>query len=583
MRGPVGLVHRRLSIIDIKGGHQPMTSGDGRFCIVYNGEIYNFRELRTELEADGYRFKTRSDTEVILAGFERWGEECLQRLNGIYAFALWDDHQKRLLLVRDPLGVKPLYYFEDADRLIFASELKAILTDPSVTRQVDPDSLALFLTLRYVPSPRCMLQEIQKLEPGHYLVADADGIRVQRYWTRIPEILKMNEDEAADRYAELLEAAVSRQLIADVPVGLYLSGGVDSALLLSLMSRQTSEPVRTYTVGFGEDSAEDESADARETAAHFGAEHHEVVVDSVDYATWLPTMTWHLEEPIGTTSTVPYYFVSQAAGNSVKVVLTGQGADEPWAGYTRYIGERIAGSLMWAPGWARRAVAGCADFVPGRGETFRRGLRALAYEDPADRFPAGYAVFTERQKRSLLRPEVWAAISTRPRELVSDFLDEVGHLDSLSQMLYLDTRTWLPDDLLLYGDKLAMAHSVEARVPFLDLDLLSFVESLPPNLKLNRLVGKYLHKRVARRFLPDAVVDRKKKGFASPMDRWLREGFGGYAADLLLDPGAGLREYFNVGEVERLLNDHVRNKRGHQRQIFTLMAFEVWHQTFCRL
>lgn len=580
--GQIGLGSRRLSIIDLDGGHQPIANGDRTHWIVYNGELYNYRELRAELEDNGYDFQTASDTEVVLGAFDVWGADCVKRFNGIFAFAIWDTRNRRLFLARDHLGVKPLYYYTGNGRLIFGSEIKSIIKDPSVPRELNLDALDSFLTYRYVPSPDTLLEGIHKLPPGHRLTLQGGAVVVDRYWNYVPVINhQLDEVEATEQLAERFEAAVRRQMVSDVPVGLMLSGGIDSGAVLAVMSRCTPEPVKTFTVGFSEQTDANELDEARETARIFSAEHHDIVVGAIDHREFLSKVMWHLEEPISTTSILPFYYVSELASQHVKVVMTGQGADEPFAGYNRYRGEKLGGYLRKFPSVVQQGLSEAMGRLPRRGEAFRRAARALTVQDPLARFIEVYAVFPAAERTALYRPHVAERIGAHnPASAIAPLQRSVSHLDTLSQMLYIDTRVWLPDDLLLYGDKLSMAHSLEARVPFLDVELIEFVETLPPDLKLRGLTGKYIHKKAAARLLPPNVIKRRKKGFATPMDRWLQSDLVPYVRETLLSPDSATREYFEPAAVERMLAEHASGRVSHQRQIFGLLVLELWHRIF---
>jgi asparagine synthase (glutamine-hydrolysing) len=578
----VGIGSRRLSIIDIEGGHQPIANAAKTHWIVYNGELYNYRELRRQLEDAGYTFQTATDTEVVLGAFDVWGADCVTRFNGIFAFAIWDTEHGRLFLARDHLGVKPLYYYTGPGKFVFGSEIKSILEDKTVPRELDVEALDSFLTYRYVPSPDTLLRGIQKLPPGHRLTLQGGVVVVDRYWNHVPVInYQLDEVEATEQLAERFEQAVRRQLVSDVPVGLMLSGGIDSGAVLAVMSKYTPEPVKTFTVGFKEQTDANELDEARETAEIFGADHHDILVDAIDHRDFLSKVMWHLEEPISTTSILPFYYVSELAGRHVKVVMTGQGADEPFAGYNRYRGEKLGGYLRKFPSVVQQGLSEAMGRIPHRGEQFRRAARALTVEDPLERFIEVYAVFPAAERQELYRSDVAAQIKDHdPSRAIARLQREVAHLDSLAQMLYIDTRVWLPDDLLLYGDKLSMAHSLEARVPFLDRQLIEFVETIPPELKLRGLTGKYIHKRAASRLLPPQIIKRRKKGFATPMDRWLQTDLIAYVRDILLAPGAATREYFRPEAVEQMLQRHASGRISYQRQIFALLVLELWHRIF---
>jgi asparagine synthase (glutamine-hydrolysing) len=590
--GRIGLGFRRLSIIDLETGHQPIPNEDESRWVILNGEIYNYRELRRELEAAGHRFRTRSDTETIVHGHEEWGADVTRRLNGIFGLAVWDARAGRLLLARDHLGVKPLYYHDDGRRLLFGSEIKALLQDESVPRALDEEALAIFLSLGYVPSPRTLFRGIRKLPPGHRLRVDAAGARLERYWNTIPELHDISENEAVEEYARRFRLAVERQMVSDVPVGSLLSGGVDSALVTAVMREvaqgtaggplgaggRASGPVMTFSVGFEEEGDWNELVDAAESSRLLGTEHRDLRIHAGHYVDFFPESLWHLEEPVLSQSTFAFYFLAKLARRSVKVVLTGQGADEPLAGYDRYRGEKLAASLGWlaASPVSRRLVAA----LP-RAEKLRRAARSLGERDPLQRFARIHALFAPADLGRLLQPELAARLAgVDPAEPLRFWQRDVQHLDGLSQLLYVDTRMSLPDDLLLYGDKLAMASSLEVRVPILDVELVEFVETLPPALKLRGLTGKHVHKLAARRWLPEAVIRRRKKGFGTPVDAWFQRELDGFVRGTLLAPGSVCREYFVPRAVEKLLLEHRERRRDHRRRIFALLSFELWHRRF---
>jgi asparagine synthase (glutamine-hydrolysing) len=575
----LGLGFRRLSIIDLTTGHQPMADESSQRWVILNGEIYNYRELRRELEAAGHHFRTHSDTETLVHGHEVWGADVTTHLNGIFGFALWDSGKRELLLARDHMGVKPLYYHDDGKRLRFGSEIKAILQDERVPREIDPEALAIFLAYGYVPSPRTLFKGIRKIPPGWRLRCDARGARLERYWRAIPEIRHgISEPEAIDEYARLLRQAVERQMVSDVPVGVMLSGGLDSGLVTAIMRELTDQPIRTFSVGFEAEGDWNELDDAAETARRFGTEHHPLRIGTDAYIDFFAESFWYLEEPVLSQSTFAFYYLSKLAREHVKVVLTGQGADEPLAGYERYRGEKLAASLGWLAGspLSRSLV----EALP-RAERLKRAARSLSERDPVTRFSEIHALFSEADLRQLLRPEParqLAGFDTRAP--LRDLQREVGHLDSLSQLLYCDTRLSLPDDLLLYGDKMSMANSLEARVPLLDIDLVRYIESLPASLKLHGLTGKYVHKRAAERWLPMTTIRRRKKGFATPVDLWFQSELDGFVRDTLLGSGSACSEWFEPRFVTQMLDEHRSRRRDHRRRIFALLSFELWHRRF---
>ncbi len=570
--GSLGFGFRRLAIIDVDGGTQPIVDDATGCAIEFNGEIYNYRELRAELEVRGHRFSTSSDTEVILRGYLEWGDDVVHHLNGIFGVAIWDPRSRRLLLARDHFGVKPLYWSDLGGVLRFGSEMRTILDDPAVERRLDPDAVRLLLHFGYLPSPHTLIDGVHKLGPGHLLTCDAEGVRVRRYDTRIATIdHSIDERRAVAEYTELFDAAVTRQMVSDVEVGCLLSGGVDSGMVLSVASAASSSPIQTFTVGFGDDFDHDESADAAETARHFGARHHDLRVTVDDVEALLHECLWHVEEPVLSQSTFAYQLMTREVRDHVKVVLTGQGADEPWAGYDRYLGERYGARARWLFGsTAASAVAGRF----GGAERFRRATESLGLADPVDRFTAIHTVFEPRLVDELGGPGL-ARATIDPRDVVRRWQEPVAHLDEFSQLLHIDTRLSLADDLLLYGDKLSMSNSVEARVPILDRELMAYVESLPPQMKLRRRTAKYVHKQAAEHFLPKEFVYRQKRGFATPIDRWFASELVPLLERTVLRPDSVCAEMLDPTAIRRLVDDHRSGRRNHRRQLTTLVSLEI--------
>ena len=580
--GPVALGARRLSIIDVEGGHQPIPNEDRSVWATLNGEIYNFKDLRAELESKGHVFTTRTDTEVLAHGYEAWGDDFVARLNGIFGLAVWDARRRRLLLARDHFGVKPLYYHDDGRRLAWASEIKALLVDRRIPRRVDLDALDLFLTFRFVPSPLTMFAGIRKLAPGHRLIKDESGCRVERYFSEgVASNGHMSKRDWIALLQERLEAAVQRQMMSDVPVGALLSGGVDSGVIVAIMSRLTNRPVRTFTVGFENGHDVNELDEARRTAATFGTQHEEVILTRLDYQQLLEETIWHLDEPNGSASSLAMYSVCRLAREHVTVVLTGQGADEPFAGYPRYLGERY-GALYrrLSVDMRERLVRPLVERLP-RGERLKRAVRSLGTEDVTERFAQIYAVFSEPMKATLWRPgTLQRGDSSGVREVIDYWRSGVEALDPLVQMTYVDTRLSLSDDLLTYGDKMSMAASIEARVPFLDVDYMRVVEALPSSLRIRGRTQKYVHKLAIAKWLRPEVIYRRKRGFETPVDRWFRSELSGYVRSLLLSRDAACSIYFRPAAIEALINEHITGQQDHRRQLFSLLMFELWHRTF---
>jgi asparagine synthase (glutamine-hydrolysing) len=582
----IGLGHRRLSIIDVTGGSQPITNENGTLQIVFNGEIYNYIELREELVKAGHIFKTQSDTEVILHGYEEWGTACVERFNGIFAFAIWNCVNGSLFLARDHLGVKPLYYAIVGRRISFASEIKALLQDKECPREVDLEALGQLFTLRYVPSPKTLFSGIRKLPPAHCMLVDAEKIELWRFWTWKAQVReRYDESELIETYQELVEDAVRLQMRSDVPVGLFLSSGMDSATLLALMRRHTNGPIHTFTLGFEHGEQSNETGEARGLAELYGADHTELIIGPKDYQDYYERYMLDLEEPVGNETAAAFYFVSQMASKRVKVALTGQGADEPWAGYPRYIGAALSGTYSRLPRRLTENVVRPVILRATKNERLRRGVSSLSEPDILSRFVKMYSFYTTEMKSHLFQPWLLDHISSNGVEAESalrHLQQDVTGLDPVNQMTYIDTRANLPDDLLMVADKTAMANSVEARVPFLDYRLIEFAESLPSSFKLRNFRGKYLHKKAAEKWLPQEVVYRKKKGFANPIDKWLREQMKSFVGDCLLSESSAVAQYFDKRYIRSLVTDHESGRQNHLRHIYLLISFELWHRQFLR-
>jgi asparagine synthase (glutamine-hydrolysing) len=574
--GPVGLGFRRLAIIDLAGGHQPMTSADGEVTVAVNGEIYNFRELRAELRRLGHRFRTRSDVEVVLHGYRQWGDGVLVRLNGMFAIAVWDAPRQRLLLARDRAGVKFLYYRLDGDELVFGSELRAVHAAGTGRPDLDPVALNLFLRYRYTPSPLTIYTGVRKLAAGTSLVVADGRVTVERYWdydpTPVPATPAAAQEELLARYAE----AVRRQLVSDVPVGLLLSGGVDSALLLALMSEH-GDGWRTFTVGYGTGYAGDELADAAATARLFGARHSELRLDRAGFEAGLSAVVDTLEEPVATASTVALYHLCELVAGEVKVALIGQGPDELLGGYTRHLGVRYGPAWRALPGPVRGVAGALLDRLP-RAEAVRRGLHSLDVSDPIRRYQQVFSLLPGAAVDGLfadgvLPPDAGDAIL----DCWTDAAPPPAVGDDLAAFQYLEVRYSLPDELLLAADKLGMRHSLELRVPYLDHDVIEYAGRLPAALKVRRGARKWLHKRLCRAFLPADIVRRRKRAFASDVvDRWYRESLTGKVADTLLVDDSLLYRLLRRDRVRQLVSDHHAGRRDHHKIIFSLVVLEEW-------
>ncbi len=582
----VGLGHRRLSIIDLGGGSQPIGNEDQTKQIVFNGEIYNFVELRRELENYGHRFTTNSDTEVIVHGYEQWGRHCVNHFNGMFAFAIWDSEARDLFIARDHLGIKPLYYTRVGKFLVFASEIKALLTFPNCEKKLDEDSLAELFTFRYVPSPKTLFKDIEKLPPGHHMVVRSSGIRIERFWNPMPQESSLaGEGELIEEYQALLEDTVKLQMRSDVPVGLFLSSGVDSGALLALMSRHSNGPVRAFTIGFENGEKTNEIEDARCMAKEFGADHSFQILSPQDYIGYYSRYMKDLEEPVGNETAAAFYFVAKLTSEKVKVALTGQGADEPWAGYDRYKGVKLSSIYSRMPKAITGSIAALISKLPGRMERLKRGAAALGEPDVLTRLAKVYSFFSADMKAQLYKGSLltrFAEDAYGTRHALSRLQNDVKHLDPLAQILYIDTRANLPDDLLMVGDKTSMACSLEARVPFLDYRLVEFIERLPLSMKLHGMTGKYLHKKACLKWLPKSVVYRKKKGFANPIEDWFRNRMRPFVEECLLSKDSFCARYFDRDYMKQILELDLLGKQQYRRHIYLLVSLELWHREFLR-
>ena len=588
LSGPVGLAHRRLSIIDLESGRQPMSNENGTLWIVFNGEIYNFQELRGELLSKGYRFKTKSDTEVLLHLYEEKGADCLKDLRGMFAFAIWDALKKTLFLARDRVGKKPLYYYADERRFIFGSEIKAILQDPEVRREVNREALHDYLTLGYTPSPGTMFRGIQKLPPAHSLLVQEGRIETRCYWTlRHDPKWQGSLAEAEDRLLAELKEAVRIRLVSDVPLGAFLSGGLDSSLVVSLMSELVGKPVKTFTIGF-ENEDFSEVSFARRVARHLGTEHHEFIVKP-DAAAILPKLIWHYNEPFGDSSCIPTYYVAKLAREHVTVALNGDGGDESFAGYDRYKAGKLSQILQGTPpfllslgaracGWLARKPGG------GRRSGFLRQqhfLEAmLQYPRLSERYLRWVSYFME-EKNALYTDDFKAALaSRRTADLFENYFDPRLSLGVVDRLMALDIQTYLPEDLLVKMDVATMANSLEARSPFLDQNVMAFAAGLPEAMKLKGWTGKFILRRLAVKRLPKEIVTRRKMGFAVPIGHWFRTNLRTYLLDTLLDSRSLQRGYFKREAISRVLQEHLEGKEDHSPRVWALLNLELWHRMF---
>jgi len=576
--GPLGLGFRRLSIIDLEGGHQPMADNDETVWIVFNGEIYNFPELKRELEDNGHVFKTKCDTEVIIYGYKQWGEDVFDHLNGMFGLAIWDARKKKLIISRDAMGIKLVYYKIEAGSVFFGSEIRAINVAPNRTKEVDPLSLNLFLRYRYTPSPLTLYNGIRKLAPGTMIVFENGEVREKRWYRFKPQthLSGRSPDEAQEELLSIYKRAVNRHLLSDVPVGLLLSGGVDSGLLLGLMGLRGND-WPTYTVGYGKSFKDDELIDAARTAHIFSSKNIQVELDKETFERNLSEIIGFLEEPVATSSIVPMYFVSQRARRDVKVALVGQGPDELFGGYRRHLGIRYGKYWRSLPNWLTNSINVAVNRLP-RNETLKRGVYALGIEDRLKRYQATFSLIPQEKIDGLfIGGRLPDDAGDKVLELWSELSELMDETDELGGFQFLELRFSLPDELLMYADKMSMAHGLEIRVPYLDREVVEYVESLSPDYKVRCGVRKWLHKRVCTKFLPKEIIKRKKRGFAvNVVDDWFNASLSKKMGKYFMDPQSKMFAYLKHDAVNRLLEEHQSGRNDNHKILFSLVVFEEW-------
>ena len=579
--GRCALGMRRLSIIDLSGGHQPIANDTGSLVVVCNGEIYNYRELRRELQGAGHRFRTESDSEVVVHGYAQWGRRVVERLNGMFGFAIWDRARQALVVGRDRLGIKPVYWLADGKRVAFASEAKSLLALPGVARDVDPAALAAYLELGYVPAPLSMLSGIRKLPIGSLLEVTPKGATITSYW-QPPTAVEdhVDVDEWVRRVRARLEESVRMQMVSDVPIGAFLSGGIDSSAVLAFMARHSDAPVKTYSIGFDGGAAErfyNELEPARQVAERFGTDHHEILVRP-DVARLLPKLLWHLDEPIADSAFVTTFLVAEFARRDVKVILSGVGGDELFGGYRRYLGEHYMRYLDWLPESAKRGAARFAELLPSD-----RHSKWLNYSRLAKNFlGAAAAPFTERYRSyvGVFAPAEAARLMARPPrerfDAIGSAFETVGGTDPLARMFAVDASTQMPDDLLMLTDRMTMAASLECRVPLLDHELVELAAKIPASLKIAGGDLKSLLKKALADVLPREVLDRPKRGFGAPIGAWLKGPLGPLLESALSPQSLSARGLLDPKPVAELISAHAANRIDGTDKLLALLNLEIW-------
>lgn len=597
----VCLGHRRLSIIDTSiAGHQPMFSADGRYVITFNGEIYNYRELKKQLEGKGHRFRTDTDTEVLLAAFTEWGEGCLGHLNGMFAFALWDEKDKRLTLARDRVGIKPLYYVQTEDEngssFVFASEIKAILTTGLVNREIDPEALNQYLTFLWTPDPQTLFRGIRKLPPAHVLTWCNDEISLREWWDVSFDEIDEGRDETwwRNQVLETLDRVVGLEMVADVPLGSFLSGGVDSSSIVALMKNHSNgRRVSTYTIGIEPedlhyDIIPDDARWARRVAKLLDTDYHEMMLKA-DVAELLPKLVYHMDEPVADPAVITSYLVSRAARETLTVLLSGVGGDEVFAGYPRHLAMKIAAAFDPVPKLVRAPLMKVAaellpGGLPGKFTAPLRNAKKFARSaslDFEDRYLGYGTYFTDADKEDLYSDEMLA--QTRGMDAYKEHRRHFAHVANaapLNRLLYVDMKTFLPCLNLSYTDKTSMAANLEVRVPFLNVEMVELAARMPVNLKLHGLKRKYILKRAAEALLPRDVVWRKKAGFGAPIRAWLRGPLRPLVTELLSEEQVKRRGLFRPAEVSRIVAANLSSREDYSLQVFQLLTFELWQRTF---
>jgi asparagine synthase (glutamine-hydrolysing) len=578
---------RRLSIIDVAKGHQPISNEDGAVWIVFNGEIYNYRELREELIARGHRFATRTDTETVVHLYEEEGERCVERLRGMFSFAIWDGRDRSLTLARDRVGKKPAHYALADGALVFGSEIKSLLRHPAVKREISLEAIAAYLTFGYVPDPQTAFKGVYKLPPGHTLTFRDGRVRTRRYWNfnyrgESDGASPPNANDYIERLRELLAESVRIRLESEVPLGAFLSGGIDSSSVAALMAREMSRPVKTFSIGFGEADF-DELRYARRAANLLGADHHEFVV-TPDVCGLAEEIIWHHDEPFADVSSVPTYLVSKMAREHVTVVLSGDGGDEVFGGYERYVIDRRREKFELIPSFLRRHLLLRLSRALPQGAYGKRYLRLIS-RDAGPRYVSSISSFDGEARKSLFSEAFLDALNGySPESAFERTFEEPVSGAGLDRQMYLDGKTNLPGDILVKVDRMSMAHSIETRSPLLDHHLIEFAQTVPASLKMarsnNRWESKYILKRAVAGLIPDEIIYRPKQGFDVPIRHWLNREMKEMTNDLLVSPRARQRGYLNPKSVASLLQEHNRGIRDHAHSLWALLMLEVWHRMF---
>jgi asparagine synthase (glutamine-hydrolysing) len=574
----VGLAHRRLSIIDLSTGHQPMSNEDGSVQIIFNGEIYNFQALRADLISRGYTFRTKSDTETIIHAYQEWGADCVSRFRGMFAFAMWDANYDRLFLARDRFGKKPLFLYQSDGTLAFASEIKAILKFPGVSARVNHESLGDYFSYRYVPGPATLFAGIRKLQPGSYAVWERGTLTESRYF--LPADGKSLRESAVpadpvSTFLQILDESVRIRMISDVPFGAFLSGGIDSSAVVGLMSKHSQLPIKTYSVGFSE-AKYSELDYARTIATQFKTDHHELVIAQKHFLDNLPALVRYRDAPVAEPSDIPIYLLSVEARRTVKMVLTGEGSDEFLGGYPKHVYERYAAAYQKVPRFLRsRLIEPLSRSLPYGARRIKTAMFNLGIENRAERMPRWFGALSNRERDELLN----FAPGTLNLLDAPQFATEPGN-SALRNILYFDQTSWLPDNLLERGDRMTMAASIEARMPFMDHELASYVSGLPDEWRVRGRQTKRILREAMKRLLPATILDRPKVGFRVPVNEWFRTDLSDYLRSHLSGPQSITRSYYRPAVLQRYLDEHQAGRQNHEKLLWTMLNLEIWHREY---
>lgn len=579
----MSLGFQRLSIIDLsENGRQPMSNEDGTIWIVYNGEVYNHQDLRVELESKGHRFRSRTDTEVIIHAYEEDGPDCVQRLNGMFAFALWDSRTRTIILARDRIGIKPLYYSIRNGRLSFASEIKALLQDPTLDREVNADALHCYLAYEFVPAPLTMFRGISKLLPGHYLEWQSGSHEIHRYWDLFFDRSARGRQDLEAELVDRLAVAVRRRLMSDVPLGVFLSGGIDSSAILALMHKELGDGIRTITLGYA-DPTFSELPYARMVSEHFRTIPAEILIHPVSTED-IETAVWHLDEPMTDLSTIPFYQISRRAKADVTVCLSGEGGDETFAGYERFIASRLYAQYARWPKAVRALGRSILSRLPDQPQ--KKGIiNMLKRFVEGAQLPAGLGhlrwqyFLSPQEANSLFRSDFLARLNLDPVCFAERYASQCPSVDDLERELYVDLRLVMADSVLMKVDKMSMAHALEVRVPFLDHEFQEFCATIPPEWKLNGLHTKVILRSALRGLLPPQILSRKKQGYSLPIKNWLREDLRDYMIELLTHSPI-IHECCQMNRVRAVINEHLSRLANHNHLLWALMNLALWHRTY---